>query len=52
VFRMILTLNADCFPKEHYPIGLYNGEETYLFSANSNALKGQVNFQKCYPKYH
>jgi hypothetical protein len=26
VFRMVLTVNSDCFPKHHYPVWLCSGE--------------------------
>jgi hypothetical protein len=26
VFRMVLTINSDCFPKQHLPTGVYSGD--------------------------
>jgi hypothetical protein len=26
VFRVVLTVNSDCFPKQHYPVGICNGD--------------------------
>jgi molecular chaperone DnaK len=26
MFRMVLTINSDCFPKQHYPVGLCSGD--------------------------
>jgi hypothetical protein len=26
VFRMVLTIDSDCFPKQHYPVGLCSGD--------------------------
>jgi hypothetical protein len=30
VFRMVLTINSDCFPKEHYPVGLCSGDVIFF----------------------
>jgi hypothetical protein len=30
VFRMVLTINSDCFPKQHYPVGLCSGDVMHL----------------------
>jgi hypothetical protein len=34
VYRMVLTTNSDCFPKQHYPVGLCTGEVMCLLSEN------------------
>jgi hypothetical protein len=26
MFHMVRTINSDCFPKQHYPVGLCSGD--------------------------
>jgi hypothetical protein len=39
VFRMVLTMNSDCFLKQHFPVGLCSGDVMcFLWNTNWNYI--------------